>query len=66
MKRRNFIQSAALISAGLAYNPTHLFAKSDLFPVVRPLLANRHFTSKAVEEAIKGGAKKDDFLIKKD
>lgn len=53
MKRRNFIQSAALISAGLAYNPSNLFAKSDLFPVVRPLLANRHFTSKAVEEAIK-------------
>jgi len=53
MKRRNFIQSAALISAGLAYNPSTLFAKSVDFPVVRPLLANRHFTSKAVEEAIK-------------
>lgn len=53
MKRRNFIQSAAFIGAGLAYNPSNLFAQADSFPVVRPTLDKRHFTSKAVEDAIK-------------
>ena len=53
MKRRNFIQNTALMGAALLYNPSHLFAMGDDFPVVRTPLAQRKFVSKTVEEAIK-------------
>ncbi len=54
MKRRNFIQNASILGVGLAYNPTTLFASNaNNFPVVRPALEKRHFTSTAIEDAIK-------------
>jgi meiotically up-regulated gene 157 (Mug157) protein len=52
MKRRNFIQSTAVLGATLMYNPLNALAFNNDFPVVRPALEKRHFTSKAIEDAI--------------
>lgn len=52
MKRRNFIQNTAILSAALAYNPSNLFASTTDFPTVRPALNARKFTSKSIENAI--------------
>ncbi|KAA5540573.1 glycoside hydrolase family 125 protein [Adhaeribacter rhizoryzae] len=51
MKRRTFIQNAALLSAGAYLNPLALTAAAD-FPVVRVPAAKRNFSSKSVESAI--------------
>jgi len=54
MKRRNFIQNTAVMGAALLYKPSDIFAATTSdFPVVRPALAERKFTSKTVEAAIK-------------
>lgn len=52
MKRRNFIRHTALAGVALLYQPKQLFATGADFPVVRPPMASRKFTSKAIEAAI--------------
>lgn len=51
MKRRNFIQNSALLSAGLLVN-NFSFASKNNFPAVRIPAAKRRFQSKAIEKAI--------------
>lgn len=53
MNRRKFIQNSSLAGAGLIAASKFSFASALSFPVVRKPLANRHFTSVAVENAIK-------------
>ncbi|EDM37117.1 hypothetical protein PBAL39_04943 [Pedobacter sp. BAL39] len=53
MKRRSFIQKAGILSAGLMASDLVAFAADPAFPVVRVAADKRHFTSKAVESAIK-------------
>ena len=51
--RRDFIQSAGIVGAGLLLSNNNLFARKKFeFTSNRPPLANRKFTSTAVEEAI--------------
>lgn len=51
--RRDFIQSAGIVGAGLLLNSNNLFAKNKFeFTSNRPALADRKFTSTAVEAAI--------------
>ncbi|RZJ82207.1 MAG: glycoside hydrolase family 125 protein [Flavobacterium sp.] len=52
MKRRTFIQHSGLLGAGVLASKMS-FALSADFPVVRVPMAKRHFTSVAVENAIK-------------
>jgi meiotically up-regulated gene 157 (Mug157) protein len=52
MKRRKFIQQTGLLSAGVLATKLS-FAAQPEFPVVRVAAAKRHFTSTAVENAIK-------------
>lgn len=52
MKRRTFIQNTGLLGAGVLASKMS-FASAPEFPVVRVSLAKRHFTSVAVEQAIK-------------
>lgn len=52
--RRQFIQSAGLLSAGFALNKSSVFAsRGPGFETKRPPVAERKFTSQAVEETIK-------------
>ncbi|MGV3585612.1 MAG: glycoside hydrolase family 125 protein [Adhaeribacter sp.] len=57
MKRRTFVQSAALMGVGAYLNPLDLFAAPD-YPVVRVPAAKRNFSSKSVESAISEFKKK--------
>jgi meiotically up-regulated gene 157 (Mug157) protein len=52
MQRRKFIQKAGLISSGLILSKTHLFAADTAFPSVRVPMAQRKFSSKAIEGAV--------------
>jgi uncharacterized protein len=52
MKRRQFIQQSSLATAALLFNQFSFAGTSGDFPVVRPPLAERKFTSKAVEATI--------------
>lgn len=52
MKRRTFIQNAGLLGAGVLFQKFPAFAQTG-FPVVRTPLAERKFSSKAVEDVIK-------------
>ncbi|WP_210464299.1 glycoside hydrolase family 125 protein [Rufibacter roseolus] len=56
MNRRTFIQSSALVGAGVLFNPQFLFASAE-FPVVRVPAAKRNFQSKSVDQAIAEFAK---------
>ncbi|WP_207435919.1 glycoside hydrolase family 125 protein [Sabulibacter ruber] len=51
MNRRTFINSSALLGAGILLNPPLVFASAD-YPVVRMPAAKRNFQSKSVENAI--------------
>lgn len=53
MHRKTFITQAALATAGFIYNP-NLYAMGNAlhYPVVRPPLANRKFSSPAIENII--------------
>lgn len=68
MSRRNFLKAGGLALAAMAVNPSSLFSSSvltgDKYVSKRPLLANRHFVSTAVEAAIEETKKKikDDKL----
>ncbi|HEY8396404.1 MAG TPA: glycoside hydrolase family 125 protein [Flavihumibacter sp.] len=53
MKRRHFLQTTGLLGAGVMLNRFSSFAAQSNFPEVRVPLAQRRFTSKAVEETIK-------------
>lgn len=53
MNRRKFIQNTSLTGAGLIAASKFSFASSLSFPVVRKPLSERHFSSVAVENAIK-------------
>ncbi|MBC3539124.1 glycoside hydrolase family 125 protein [Rufibacter sediminis] len=57
MNRRTFINSSALLGAGILLNPQLVFASAD-FPVVRVPAAKRNFQSKSVENAIAEFSKK--------
>jgi hypothetical protein len=64
MNRRTFVQSTALLGAGLVFNKATAFAASNPFPVVRIPAGERRFTSKAVEKAIatfKAGVKNQEL-----
>lgn len=50
--RRQFLQSSTLIGTGLLLHPSFSFATSSHFTSNRPPLAQRKFTSNAVEETI--------------
>ena len=51
--RRDFLQSAGIVGAGLLLNSNNLFANKRFeYTSNRPALADRKFTSTAVEEAI--------------
>lgn len=52
MKRRRFIQNTGLLGAGILASKFS-FASAPEFPVVRVAAGKRHFTSVAVEKAIK-------------
>jgi meiotically up-regulated gene 157 (Mug157) protein len=52
MKRRTFIQNTSLLGAGVLASKFS-FAQAPDFPVVRVEVGKRHFTSVAVENAIK-------------
>lgn len=52
MKRRTFIQNTSLLGAGVLASKFSFAAAPD-FPVVRVALEKRHFTSVAVDNAIK-------------
>lgn len=52
MKRRTFIQNTSLLGAGVLASKFS-FAATPEFPVVRVAAAKRHFTSVAVDNAIK-------------
>jgi meiotically up-regulated gene 157 (Mug157) protein len=52
MKRRSFVQKAGILTAGLLSGRMLSLAAETEFPVVRRPPALRHFTSKAVENAI--------------
>ncbi len=54
MKRRQFVQNTALLGGLTLVHPPHLagWLRQDVFPDVRVLPAQRHFTSAAVESAI--------------
>lgn len=52
MKRRNFIQSMGILSAGAIVGQGKAFAATPQFPIVRVAAEKRHFSSKAVESAI--------------
>ncbi len=52
MKRRAFLQNTSLLGAGLLMNRVASFAAMQDFPVVRTPLADRRFSSTAVEKAI--------------
>ncbi|MEO6405436.1 MAG: glycoside hydrolase family 125 protein [Ferruginibacter sp.] len=56
MIRRQFIQNTSLLAAGFALSKNS-FAFSTEFPVVRTSLANRRFTSTAIEAAIQSFSK---------
>jgi len=52
--RKQFLKTAGLLSAGAVLTKANAFAiGSDPFESKRPPLANRHFTSEAVEEMIR-------------
>ncbi len=52
--RRKFIGQAGLLSAGILWHKQNAFASPfDDFTSNRPAVADRHFTSPAVEEAIR-------------
>ena len=53
MKRRKFIQNTGVLSAGLLASKFSFATATQEFPTVRVDLINRHFTSVAVENAIK-------------
>ncbi len=53
MRRRTFLQSSGIVGAGLLLPETGLFAAAAAFPKVRKPLAQRKFTSAAVEGAIR-------------
>ncbi len=53
MERRKFIQNTGLLGAGLLASKFSFAGASQEFPVVRVSLEKRHFTSAAVENAIK-------------
>jgi meiotically up-regulated gene 157 (Mug157) protein len=53
MDRKSFIQNTGLLGAGLMLNKLSFAALAEDFPVVRIAEGKRHFTSKAVEAAIK-------------
>lgn len=54
MKRRNFLRNTGLAGAGLVLGGQRLFAgNSQDFPVVRVAAGKRHFSSAAIEAAIK-------------
>lgn len=53
MKRRHFLQTTGLLGAGVVLNRFSSFAAETSFPEVRVPLADRRFSSKAVEETIK-------------
>lgn len=53
MKRRTFIQNTGLLGAGVFASKFSFAASADNFPVVRVAVAKRHFTSVAVDNAIK-------------
>jgi len=51
--RKNFIRSSAILTAAFAIQKQQLFARGNFdFENKRPLPADRHFTSEAVEEMI--------------
>ncbi|MDP4209245.1 MAG: glycoside hydrolase family 125 protein [Bacteroidota bacterium] len=52
MKRREFLQNAGLVGAGLFLTNGLSFAQNTTFPVVRVASSKRHFTSQAIEGAI--------------
>ncbi len=53
MKRRKFIQNTSALGAGLLASKFSFAATRQEFPTVRVLAEKRHFTSVAVENAIK-------------
>ena len=53
MKRRTFIQNSTLLGAGLLAGKFSIAATSQEFPTVRVAPNERHFTSEAIERAIK-------------
>lgn len=53
MKRRTFIQQSAVLSAGILSSKFAFASHADTFPTVRVSSDKRHFSSKAIEEAIK-------------
>lgn len=52
MKRRDFLQHTAFASAGIMVSGNLFATPQNDFPVVRPPLAERNFSSPAVEKAI--------------
>ena len=52
MTRREFIRNTSFIASTMALLPTPAWAAETSFPVVRPPLAKRRFTSPAVEQTI--------------
>lgn len=52
MKRRSFIQSAGVLSAGMLLNSTFSLAMKSGFPTVRIPASQRKFSSQSVEKAI--------------
>src|SRR3546814_16807019 len=53
MKRRTFIQNSSLLGAGLLAGKFSLASTSQEFPTVRVAPSERHFSSKAIEQAIR-------------
>src|SRR5690606_40967928 len=53
MKRRTFIQNSSLLGAGLLAGKFSLATKSQEFPTVRVAPNERHFSSDAIEGAIR-------------
>ncbi|RYE34361.1 MAG: metal-independent alpha-mannosidase, partial [Sphingobacteriales bacterium] len=53
MKRRKFIQNTGALGAGLLVSKLSFASEFQEFPTVRVAAAKRHFTSVAVENAIK-------------
>lgn len=53
MKRRDFIATSTLFTAGAMAMPKTIFSSADGFVSNRPSIVNRNFTSKVVEETIK-------------
>lgn len=53
MKRREFVQKTSILGTGIAMGNLSFGAKQQAFPTVRVVQNKRHFTSQAVENAIK-------------